>query len=237
MAVTSDSLDFTFLDAVNRVLRTSTLIRGDDDNVTSFTDTQHSANLQLAMIAIQDQISDLASDSMLDLELAEGTLATSAGQRVYNLANDFVRFEGDAYFYKASQNYLIAQYPGGRRQLKSEIYDYKTQSGDPNWWYWEPSSRKKVGFYQVPDAVYNYTYDYQRSVYVSTETDEMPFHTNEEVDAFCQMATRRFKFSFERSDNAQMRLESDVLYQSAKTRLYNLMRPTTPRLNYGRIYR
>lgn len=237
MAVTSDSLDFTFLDAVNRVMRASTLIRGDDDNITAFTDTQHSANLQLAMIAIQDELIEIASDNMLDLELAEGTIATSAGQRVYNLASDFVRFEGDAFFYKAESNFLISQYPGGRRTLKRTIYDYKSQTGDPHWWYWEPSSRKKVGFYQVPDGVYNYTYDYQRSVYVEVETDEMPFHNREEADTFCQMAGRRFKFSFERAENIQVSMQMDALYQNAKARLYNLMRPTTARLNYGRVYR
>ena len=236
MAVTSDSLDFTFLDAVNRVLRTATLIRGDDDNVTTFSDTAHSANINLARIAIQDELTEITSDSMIDLEFAQGTITTSNGARLYDLPSDFIRFAWDAFFYESSSNNIIPEYPGGQRRLRREIYNYKTQTGSPNWWYWEPSSKKKVGFYQVPNGSYSYTYDYQRSVYVTVEADEMPFHNQEEADTFCHMAGRRFKFLFERAENVQMSLMSDAIYTNSKTRLYNLMRPTTPRRAYGRAY-
>ena len=55
MAVESDTLDFTFLDGVNRILRMNTLIRGDDDDVSSFDDTQHSASINLARFSIQEE--------------------------------------------------------------------------------------------------------------------------------------------------------------------------------------
>ncbi len=236
MAVDSESLDFTFLDAVNRVLRSATLIRGDDDDVTTFSDTQHSANLNLARIAIQDELTELTSDSMLDLEFFAATLSTTNGVRVYDLPADFIRFEGDAFFYKSSSNFILTEYPGGRRALKRSIYDYKSQTGDPHWWYWEPSAKKRIGFYQVPNGMYTYDFDYQRSVYVTAEIDELPFHNQEEADTFCQMAGRRFKYLFERAENLQTVLGNDAMYQNAKSRLYNLMRPTPSRQAYGRVF-
>lgn len=237
MAVASDSLDFTFLNAVNRVLRTNTLIRGDDDDVTTFSDTQHNANISVARIAIQDELTEITAERLIDLELAEGTLTTSNGARVYDLAADFVRFAGTAFFYKSASNRQLFEYPGGRNGLRSSIFDYKTQSGEPNWWYWEPSTKKKVGFYQVPDGAYTYTYDYERSVYVSVAADEIPLHNQEEADTFCQMAARRFKFMYERVENLPQALQSDPIYINAKTRLYNLMNYKQPRRAYGRFYR
>jgi len=236
MAVASDSLDFTFLDAVNRVLRTNTLIRGDDDNVTTFSDVQHNASLNLAMIAIQDELTEISSERLIDLELLEGSITTSSGVRAYALPTNFIRFSEDAFFYRASSNRLVPEYPGGRAKLRREIYDYKTQMGEPNWWYCEPSTQKTVGFFQVPNQAITYTYDYQRSLYVSVAADEMPFHNQEEADSFCQMASRRFKYMFERAENVQVRVENDAIYKSAKTRLYNLFRPTRAPRAYGRMY-
>lgn len=237
MAVASESLDFTFLNAVNRVLRTNTLIRGDDDDVTTFSDVQHSANLNIARIAIQDELTEITAERLIDLELAEGTLTTSAGARVYDVASNFIRFAGTAFLYKADANRQIYEYPGGRDGLRSTIFDYKSQSGEPNWWYWEPSSKKRIGLYQVPDKAYTYTYDYERSVYVTVEADEIPMHNQEEADTFCQMAARRFKFLYERVENLPAALQQDPMYTNAKSRLYNLMHPKQPRRAYGRSYR
>ncbi len=237
MAVDSP-LDFTFLDAVNRILRTNTLIRGDDDDVTAFTDTQHAANIQLAKIAIQDELIELSSgpDHLLDLEFNTGTITTSNGVRVYALASGFIRFSEKALFYDSSRNYHIPEWPGGRRRLKQAIPNYQSQSGNPNWWYWEPSTNKSVAFYLVPDSAYTLTYDYEASVMVENATDELPFQVSDEAYTFCTLAARRFKFMFERAENVQMTLRADNMYQNAYGRLRRLLRPTNPPKGYGRVY-
>lgn len=232
------SLDFTFLDAVNRILRINTLIRGDDDNVTTFSDTQHAANIQLAMISVQDELIELSAgpEHLLDLEFATGTLTTSNGQRIYSLASNFIRFSEKALFYDASRNYHLPEFPGGRRRLKQAIPNYQSQSGNPNWWYWEPSTNKSVAFYLVPDGTYTLTYDYERSVMVDLATDELPFQTSEEAYTFCTLAARRFKFMFERAENLQVSLPADAIYRHAYSRLRSLLRPTNPPKGYGRVY-
>lgn len=238
MAVSSDSLDFTFLDAVNRVLRENRLITGDDDAVTTFTDTQHAGNISDARIAIQNELSALIADKMIDLEFVSASITTSNGVRTYALPTDFIRFAWDAFFYKASSNRIITEYPGGQERLRKEIYDYRSQDGEPSWWYWEPSTQKKIGFFQVPDGAYTYTYDYQRSVYVTLATDEMPFHNQEEADMFCKMAAIRFKYIGAGLANVgvQMEMDQSPSYKSAKATLYNLLRPMQPRKSYGRVY-
>jgi hypothetical protein len=236
MAVTSDSLDFTFLDAVNRVLRTNGIIKGDDDNVTTFSDTQHNATLNLAQIAIQDELVEMTVDKAFPLERAEGTLTTSVGARIYDLASDFVQFYGDALLYDSANNRHLYQYPGGEKRLRMTIYDYKTQAGDPSWWYLEQSTKKKIAFFQVPNVARSYTYDYERSVYVINATDEIPLHNNEEAHAFCAAASRRFKFLFENAQNLEGVLKQDASYIGAKARLLRLIKGMNPSKSYGSSY-
>ena len=188
------------------------------------------------MIAIQDELTTLTAQEFIDLEYASSTLTTSNGARVYSMPSDFVRFADYPFFYRGSTNYLIYEYPGGRQRLRREIPNYQSQAGQPNWWYWERAASKKVAFYQVPDGAYTLTFEYQRSVYVSLATDYLPFELQEEADTFCDMASRRFKYMFERADNVQYRLDQDMMYQSARSTLYNLMQPRPPRKTYGRAY-
>ena len=113
MPVVVDSLDFTFLDAVNRILRTNGIIRGDDDEVTTFNDVQHNATLNLAKIAVQDELVEFVSDRLVPLEQTTGTMDVSSGVRTYTLASDFVQFYGHPLFYDATNNRQLYEYPGG----------------------------------------------------------------------------------------------------------------------------
>ena len=236
MAVTSDSLDFTFLDAVNRVLRVNTIIKGDDDNITTFMDVQHNATLNLAIIAIQNELTEVTSDSLIPLERATGSVATSNGVRAYALASDFIQFYGNALLYDSSSNRQLFQYPGGEKKLRLEIFDYKTQAGQPNWWYFADAASKQIAFYQVPNSAITYSYDYERSVYVEIASDELPFHNKEEAHTFCMMAARRFKFLFEDAQNTDLVLQNDASYQGAKARLARVMAGQNPPGRYGNIY-
>jgi hypothetical protein len=236
MPVVVDSLDFTFLDAVNRVLRTNGIIKGDDDNISTFNDLQHNATLNLAMIAIQDELVELVSDRLLPLERAEGTITTSAGVRTYSLASDFIQFYGHPLLYDSANNRHLYEYPGGEQALRLQIYDYKTQSGDPNWWYLEDAASKKIAFYQVPDRAKTYTYDYEQSVYVENSTDEIPLHSKEEAHTFCVMCSRRFKFLFESAQNTDLVLAQDPAYMGAKSRLIRLIKGKNPYRQYGKHY-
>jgi hypothetical protein len=227
----------TFIDCVNRVLRINNVIRGDDDAITAFSDTQHSADIQTAQIAIQAELTELISDRLIPYEKTSGTITLVTGTRTYALANGFTRFFGIASFLDSTNNVRLFEYPGGEAALMNHDYQYKTTQASPWAWYWANATSKQVAFYNVPDSTYNnrsLAYEYETSVMVSDTTDTMPFHNNEEYFSFSDMAARRFKYLVTNKDTGE--LQEDPTYKNAKSRLYALLRPTNPNSFYGNQY-
>ena len=227
-----------FLGAVNRLFRITRIIKGDDDALTNFTTTQHAANLELAKIAIQDELGDLVADSLIPYEDASSTLTSVSGTRVYTLASDFIRFYGNnPFLYDEENNRAIPRYRGGEDRLRHEILDYKTQSGDPSLWYPVEGTSKQIGLFQVPDdanAGKVYSYDYEKDVSVDLYTDTLPFHTETEAQAFVGASVRRFQFMHDGLNLED--LPRDPLHTNAKARLAQLMRMYNPRKRYGNKY-
>jgi len=189
----------TFLEAVNRVLRMEGIILGDDDDLTSFSDTQHAATQSMARIAIQSQLADLVSDGYIPYENSTGTITTVAGTRTYALASDFQRFQENFIDKLGSDNtpeLRIIAYPGGESQLRKDFHEYQEDSGQPVWFYASHGSTKQIGFHPVPDtdSAGTYRYYYEADVSVSTETDVLPLVTRTEAETFCRMAARHFKY-------------------------------------------
>lgn len=225
----------TFLEAVNRILRESGILRGDDDTISSFSDTQHNAATNLAIVAIQNELAGLVSDRLIPYEKASGTITTVSGTRTYALESDFVRLYGQhPFFYDSASNIQIFEWPGGFDNLRHTIYTYASDPGYPNWWYWEDTTSKKVGFYQVPNQALTLTYDYEKDVAVTLASDTMPFHTETEARTFVSMATPHFKLLLTRQSLAG--LPEDAGYQRAKAVLADLLKPRNPRNRYGARY-
>ena len=228
----------TFIDGVNRVMRINTIIRGDDDAITTFSDTQHSADIQLAQIAIQDELTDIVAERLIPYEHTTGTITLVSGTRTYALAANFIRFFGQPSFYDATDNRRLYEYPGGEKALMNMDYLYKTTTSTPIHWYYDNTTTKNAAFWNIPDANYDQrslSYDYEKSVMVTDSTDTMPFHNSEEFYAFCSMAARRFYFMTHDKDLGL--LSRDPTHNNAKCRLYALLRPTDPRGTYGKRYR
>lgn len=224
-----------FLQGVNRVLRTNNIIRGDDDDIVTFNDVAHNATLNLAIIAIQDELMDLISDRLVNYEFATGTINTSASARTYTLASDFVQFFGLPKFTVGSR--FIIEYKGGLAALERDVINYASQTGSPNWWYFFPSTTKQVGFYPTPNAVETLSYNYEKDVSVTAGTDTLPFHNEIEAQAFCSAASRRFKYLYEDAQNVDAVLINDASYQSARGRVVRLMKGRNPYGTYGNQYR
>ena len=227
-----------FLTGVNRLLRINRIIRGDDDDIVSFSDTQHAADISLAQIAIQSELSSLVSERLFPYEKTTATISLATNTRTYAMESDFIRFFGDnPSFYDSTDNTRLYEHPGGENTLKDQIYDYKTHYGSPISWYWENTTTKKVAFFQVPNSTYNarsLSYDYEKDVSVTNTTDTLPFHTTMEGNAFVECAARRFKYLSEKIDLGS--LEQDVAYANSKATLYRLIRPTNPSRYYGSHY-
>ena len=226
----------TFLGAVNRVLRSAGILRGDDDEVTTFSDVQHNATLNLAIVAIQSELADLVSDRLISYEKTSSSIATVNGTRVYAVAADFVRFYGqNPFLYNATDNVAMYEYPGGVDTLRHQILDYQTQAGGPYYWYWEDTTSKKVGLFPVPTSAETWAYDYEKDVSVTASSDTLPFHNEMEAQALCDMATPHFKLLLTRQDTGA--LAQNASYMMAKSRLSGLLRSTDPSNRYGSVYR
>jgi hypothetical protein len=238
MTIIVQGSGLTFLDAVNRILRIQGFIRGDTDVLTSFSDTNHNATSNICQIAIQSEIQDLMSNSLLSYERATGTITLLTSTRTYSLANDFVRFYGDPPFiYDATQNYQIWEYRGGEDQLRKEILTYKTDLGAPNWYYDPNLTVWSVGFYPVPDASVNnrvLSYEYEKTITPGIATDLMPFQTPDETYAFCDAAARRFKYLYEGKNDIPV--SQDPVWKESMSRLMAMMRGKNPSKRYGRDY-
>lgn len=228
----------TFVDGVNRLLRINGIIRGDDDNISDFTETQHSSDISLAQIAIQDELSEIVSERLISYEKGSSTVALVSGTRAYALAADFVRFFGTPSFYDSTDNSRIYEHKGGEESLMHQDYQYKTTTGAPMSFYWENTTTKQVAFYNIPNASYDgrsLSYDYEKSVMVSAYSDTLPFHNNEEYYSFVSCAARRFFFMASQQDLGL--LTQDATYNNAKARLYAFLNPRNPSGFYGHSYR
>lgn len=232
----------TLLECVNRILRLNAIIRGDTDTVSTFSDTAHNASLNIAILAIQEEIIRLIARRLIPKERnTSGNILFVAGNRTYDLASDFIRFYGIPHFYSSTDNRQLFEYSGGLERLQIDVADYETQPGDPQWWYFEPmdSTNKKVGFFQVPNIAKTLTYDYEASVLPSIAADELPFHNDEESFTFTSMASRRFKYMYEDVKNQQDIqgvLDGDRGYLTSTTTLYQLLKGQNASTHYGATY-
>ena len=230
-----------YLGAVNRVLIQNFILKGDDDLVTAFSDNQHEATIRLAQAAITSELNNLSSFFALDYERVTGTLTTVAGQRVYSLPTDFTSFFGtNAYLYLNSDaNYRVYEYNGGEDSIRAQDHTYLTNEGYEHWWYWHSSTTKQIALYQIPDDIREYSFEYEKSVAVTAEVDTMPFHSEQEAQAFADMCARRFKYLNGNDPKGLIivDLENDAEYTFSRQTLFNLMSPKHPQKRYSRQYR
>lgn len=232
-------MSMQFIDCVNRILRINGMIRGDTDPLTTFSDTSHNSSSQIAQIAVQQEITELASRGKFPYQhKITGSLTMVSGTRTYALPADFIQLWGKvAFFYDSNAQFTILMFPGGEDQLRTDILTYRTDQGYPLWFYFELGTTQQVSFYPVPDANNNglaLTFDYSAAVNVLNSTDLIPLATTDQQYAFTDMAARRFKFLYE--GKVDIPIGQDEVYKEARSRLFSLLGWKQPSTRYGKIY-
>ena len=227
----------TFLQAVNRLMRLATVMQWDDDDITSFSQTQHGGTITLARQAIQHVTNDLIADRFLFPEKAESTITTVANTQKYALATDFVRFEDKhPWFFQTDSgvpnSQFLSEYPGEEAALKKQVPKYETDTGTPQWYYF--TDDQEVGIYPIPDSVLVYRYDYQKDVMPESESDSLPVQSEQMAYAYVDMATRIFSFLF--TQQPIDGIYDDVIYLRAKSALMALNVKEPPANRYGFRY-
>ena len=231
----------TFLQAVNTVFRSCGILRGDTDPITSFSNQQHAATIQLAMLAIQFTLAEISGKQQLPAERVSGSLTLSTGVRTYALPSDFMEFWNEpANFYDSVQDVEIFAFNGGEPLLERTVYDYKTETGYPNWFYMVDGPVKTVGFYQVPNSDVNgrvLTFDYNKNTTPCVETDLLPFQDDTQALIFCKMCGPQFDAMYSKqAKEPSLDVMADPNYINARASLLRLMNPLKPAKRYGRIY-
>ena len=225
----------TLIQAIARIMRTEGIIRGDTDAPTSLSDLQHGATINLAAIAVQDELSEIASDVMLPYEKdTTGSIVTVAGTRSYSLATNFARFVGRPMLYCSADNFEMFEFKGGEETLKLQVPNYRTAQSNPFAFYFEYGTTKKISFYPVPQEAKTYAYDYEKDISVTAASDTLPFHNEIEAQAFCRLAARRFKYRYQGLNVAD--LDSDLERSKAKTVLFDLVIGKNPPKHYAPVY-
>lgn len=215
-------------------MRSEGILRGDTDAPTTFSDLQHGATISLAQMAIQDELNELLSDTLIAYEKSTtGSVTTVASTRSYSLPSDFVRFFGTPVLLTGTTQ--LFEYAGGEAKLALAFPAYKTDAGTPSWWYFDLTTTKKIAFYPVPTAANVYTFDYEKDVSVTNASDTLPFHNEMEAQAFCRLAARRFKYLYQEKEIAN--LIQDPEYQKARSTLAALMSGKNPVGNWAPVYR
>ena len=234
----------TFVSVVNDMLVTEGIVSGDDDEITSFTSTQHVVSIRLAQKAAQLELAHLVADQLIPYEKTDAVLTVTS--RTATLASDFVRFQDEIPWLLetdsggTSLGTMIVEYPGGEERLRKHDLNYRENGGKPTFWYWVGGTSKTLGFWTVPSSTYYYRYYYEKDVSVTAEADTMPFVSDTEVRTFVEAAARRFKFLYAspslRDGLFPNGLDRDPVILQARNNLAQLLRHKQPRTRYGRKY-
>lgn len=238
----------TFLEAVNRVLRIENILMGDDDDLTSFTETQHAATGTMAQIAIQSELATLVSDGYIPFEEKAAELTLVASTRTYTVASDFQTFI-ENFFEKLSgasgtaEGHRILLYPGNEPQLRKDQHSYRDNEGTPIHFYTTGGTAKTVGLWPIPGSDADgdvYRYYYEADVNVSLTTDTIPMVTTTEAQVFVRMCARHFKYlhatPMVREGLFPNGIASDPVIVQARATLMGLLNPIQTRKRYGKMY-
>lgn len=235
-----------FVSVVNDVLISEGIISGDDDEVDSFSSTQHVASIRLAKKAVQQEIAGLVADTLIPYEKTDAILTVTA--RTAALSSDFVRLQDEIPWLietdvaGTATGTWITEYPGGEERLRKIDIRYREVEAKPFHWYWVGGTSKTIGFYPTTpsgDTLY-YRYYYEKDVSVANESDTVPFVTDTEVNTFIEAAARRFKFLYitptVREQLFPQGLAKDPVILQARNTLTQLLRHEQPRTRYGRRF-
>lgn len=167
---------YTFLDAVNDVLKRVGSIKGDAGELSSFTESARQRDIDIAILAWNDMIHDLFTLGLFSKGSAESTFVLADGVREYDLATDFEMFAADN-IREETKQYLLSPYPDGYESMWDNQIKPDNFSGQPNS-YAINTSNGKIRINTTPQTEQvgdTLKYLYMKRLSLSIITDVFPF--------------------------------------------------------------
>jgi len=239
-----------YVEGVNRILRKQGIIQGDDDAITSFSSTQHVGAIELAKIAIQDEVDELATNNLLTFALttSDSSFVTIVGTSVYALATNFLRFTEDKpclYELDISTGnetgVIIPEQQGGVEQLRKQIPQHRNTdvTGSAiSWYHYPKSGHNFIRIYPRADAVRQYRYWYVTTNTTPTDEDHLlPFTMERQARMFINVAARRFDIMFKSGPKEVSDvIQSDPVLLGQRASLIDALRYKTANKRRGRRF-
>lgn len=167
----------TLLNSVNDLFKLANLAAGDQDALTSLTDSARQHDIDSCILALNQTIDELYSSSELAMpqQQAESTIVLATGTRFYSLATNFNRLHWPL-IDKTNQNYIY-QYSGTYDDLLA-LDPEQDDTGLPLWGVIRPTD-SKLFLNVAPTSAENgntYTYQYDKDLELSASSDTVPFN-------------------------------------------------------------
>lgn len=222
---------YTALNVVNAILKRTGVVAGDTTAITSFTDTGHQREIDVALQALNDIIRELYIRASLAGEQAEGTITLVAGSagREYSLPADFIQMAGKTHGTRilvcAAQSRTMVEYPGGYEQMYADQVTPDNYAGAPGFWAINKATGKiRIDTNPTATEVGDvYTFLYDKSTVIAATTDTFPFH-DRVVDAIVAAVAEDWRINVNRETRDQFMATAG--FRSALKMLTQTQRPT-----------
>lgn len=167
---------YTFLQAVNDVLKRAGAIKGDSGEFSTFTSSARQIDIDMAIKAWNDVIHYMYSKGAFSQGVAESSFTLALDDREYALASDFESFAAEAIRCEANSNYLLP-YDGGYVGMWNRQIDPNDYQGQPSRYAINPTTNQlRIDTDPESDQVGDvYKYLYMKRISLSATTDTFPF--------------------------------------------------------------
>lgn len=195
----------TLLDCVNQTLKRLKMIQGDQDDLTTLTDSARQIWIDISVQVINEGIDTLydAAKKRKPLEVASTDITLTLSEREYTLPTDLVllRWPG----LDETNGQFIFEYPGGYDQLrKDQPRPDQGYEGLPRYGVINPLNGK-LRFDHRPvsaDVGRVYKFEYDKDLVLTVAADTVPFTDaafRAMVPAWAQLVSRDMKRDFDQA--------------------------------------
>jgi hypothetical protein len=191
----------TLLNAVNEILKATSIIAGDAGLLTTLTDSARQLPIDHAVQSVNEGIDDLYSVSEIALPQAqaEATIILVTGTRAYALAAGVVQTRWP--FIDKTNNQYLEEYPGGYNAMLQADPE-QNDTGLPRYGAIRPTD-SLLHLDRAPTSAENgrtYTYQYDKDTGITAAASFVPFNDTvfrAMVPAWVEIYKRKAKGSFD----------------------------------------